>query len=322
MAFIKNLFAACCAIVVLTLSGQAAWPQSGRTIKLVVPVPPGASTDTVARLMAEQIGRAQGVTIVVENRPGASGMIGTEQVSRAAPDGNTLLMTANTYLIDAQTRKANYHPVTAFDPICYLVQSPAVFVVNSASPYRTLKDMLDAARAKPGELSMASVGPGTTFQMGFNTFTKAAGVNMTFVPYQGSAPAATAVMGQHVTAAFAGYAVVAENVKADKLRALAVATMKRIDPLPAVPTFDESGFKNLEVDNWFGIVAPVNTPKEIISQYAGWLKAALADPDVKAKLALQGLYPVGMCGDEFAGYVRKRFDDYGVMIRESNIKTE
>jgi tripartite-type tricarboxylate transporter receptor subunit TctC len=322
MSFVRNLFAVCCAASVLALSGQSAWPQSGRTIKLIVPVPPGASTDALARLMAEQIGRAQGVTIVVENRPGASGMIGTEAVSRAAPDGNTLLMTANTYLIDAQTRKANYHPVTAFDPICYLVQSPAVFVVNSASPYKTFKDLLDAAKAKPGELSMAAVGPGTTFQMGFSTFTKAAGVNMTFVPYQGSAPAATAVMGQHVTSAFAGYAVVAENVKADKLRALAVATMKRIEPLPDVPTFDESGFKNLEVDNWFGIVAPVHTPKEFLTQFGGWLKTALQDPAVKAKLALQGLYPVGMCGDEFAAYVKKRFDDYGVMIRESNIKAQ
>jgi tripartite-type tricarboxylate transporter receptor subunit TctC len=319
MAFIKNLLAA---VFVLALSGQMAFSQSGRTIKLVVPVPPGASTDAVARLMAEQIGRAQGVTIVVENRPGASGMIGTEQVSRAAPDGNTLLMTANTYLIDAQTRKANYHPVTAFDPICYLVQSPAVFVVNSASPYKTFKELLDAARAKPGELSMAAVGPGTTFQMGFNTITKAAGVTMTFVPYQGSAPAATAVMGQHVTSAFAGYAVVSENIKADKLRALGVATMKRIEPLPDVPTFDEQGFKNLEVDNWFGIVAPVHTPKPALDQFGGWLKAALQDPEVKAKLALQGLYPVGMCGDEFAAYVKKRFDDYGVMIRESNIKQQ
>ena len=182
MARIRNVFAACCAVVVLALSGQSAWPQSGRTIHLIVPVPPGASTDAVARLMAEQIGRAQGVTIVVENRPGASGMIGTEAVSRAAPDGNTLLMTANTYLIDAQTRKANYHPVTAFDPICYLVQSPAVFVVNSASPYKTLKDMLDAARAKPGELTMAAVGPGSTFQMGCTTVTRAANVTMTYVP--------------------------------------------------------------------------------------------------------------------------------------------
>src|SRR5260221_6445080 len=172
MARIKTLFVACCTVAVLALSGQSEWPQSGRTIRLIVPVPPGASTDAVARLMAEQIGRAQGVTIVVENRPGASGMIGTEAVSRAAPDGNTLLMTANPYLIDAQTRKANYHPVTAFDPICYLVQSPAVFVVNSASPYKTLKELLDAARTKPGELSMAAVGPGSTFQMGFTAMTK------------------------------------------------------------------------------------------------------------------------------------------------------
>ena len=212
--------------------------------------------------------------------------------------------------------------MTAFEPICYLVQSPAVFVVNSASPYKTLKDLLDAARAKPGELSMAAVGPGSTFQMGFTTMTKAANVSMTYVPYAGSAPAVTAVMGQHVTSAFAGYAVVAENVKADKLRALGVATAKRVDPLPDVPTFDEQGFKNLEVDNWFGVVAPAQTPKDTIAQLSGWFKAALQDPEVKAKLALQGLYPVGQCGDEFASYIRKRFDDYGAMIKESNIKTE
>src|SRR5262249_47748068 len=153
-------------------SSDGAWSQSGRTIRIIVPVPPGASTDFIARLMAEQIGRMQNITIVVENRPGASGMIGTEQVSRSAPDGNTLLMTANTYLLDAQTRKANYHPVTAFDPVCLLVESPAVFVVNSASPYRKFSDMLDAARAKPGELTMAAVGPGSTFQFAFLNFTK------------------------------------------------------------------------------------------------------------------------------------------------------
>ena len=167
------------AFAALALSASAAWPQSGRTIKIVVPVPAGASTDFAARLMAEHIGKAHGVTMVVENRPGASGMIGTEAVSRAAPDGNTLLMTANTYLLDAQTRKANYHPVTAFDPICLLVQSPAVFVVNSASPYHSLKDLLDAAKAKPGELTMAAVGPGSTFQFAFIAITREAGVSMT-----------------------------------------------------------------------------------------------------------------------------------------------
>jgi tripartite-type tricarboxylate transporter receptor subunit TctC len=320
MVRVGSWLAVSCAALALSIG--SAFAQSGKTVRIVVPVPPGASTDAVARLMAEQIGRAQGVTFVVENRPGASGMIGTEQVSRAAPDGTTLLMTANTYLIDAQTRKANYHPVTAFEPICLLVQSPAVFVVNSASPYKSLKDLLDDARKKPGELSMAAVGPGSTFQMGFTQMTKHAGVTMTYVPYQGSAPAVTAVMGQHVTSAFSGWAVVSENVKSDKLRPLGVATAKRVEPLPDTPTFGEQGFKSLEVDNWFGIVAPAHTPKETIAQISGWLQAALKDPEVKAKLALQGLYPVGQCGDEFGSYIRRRFDEYGEMIKESNIKIE
>jgi tripartite-type tricarboxylate transporter receptor subunit TctC len=312
----------CIAAATWVLSGQGAWSQSGRTIKLIVPVPAGASTDFVARLMADQVSQTHGVTMVVENRPGASGMIGTEAASRAAPDGNTLLMTANTYLIDAQTRKASYHPVAAFEPICFLVASPAVLVVNSASPYRTLADLLDAARAKPGELSMASVGPGTTFQMGFATFTAAAKAPMTFVPYAGSAPAVNAVLGQHVTSAFAGYAVVSEQVKGGLLRALAVATLQRIDPLPDVPTFDESGFRKLEVDNWFGVVAPAKTPKESIGELAGWFAAALEAPEVKAKLALQGLYAVGMCGGEFAEFVRKRYDEYGEAIRATNLKPQ
>jgi tripartite-type tricarboxylate transporter receptor subunit TctC len=322
MIAIGRLLAACLAIVSLTLPGQDARAQGARTIKLVVPVPAGASTDFVARLMAEQISRAQGVTMVIENRPGASGMIGTEAVSRAAPDGTTLLMTANTYLIDAQVRKASYHPVTSFEPICFLVESPAILVVNSASPYRTLADLLSAARARPGELTMASVGPGTSFQIGFATFTRMAHVNMTYVPYAGSAPAVNAVLGDHVTSVFVGYAVVAEHLKAGKLRALASATLKRIAPLPDLPTFDESGFKDLEVDNWFGVVAPANTPKETLSQLAGWFTAALALPEVKARLADQGLYPVGTCGADFGALVRKRYDEYGQAIHESNIKGE
>ena len=245
MVRLGRLCVACFAVIVLALCGHGAWSQTARTIKIVVPVPPGASTDFVARLMAEQISRAQGVTIVVENRPGASGMIGTEAVSRAAPDGTTLLMTANTYLIDAQMRKASYHPVTSFETICFLVESPAVLVANSASPYRTLADLLSAARAKPGELTMASVGPGTSFHIGFATFTRMAHVSMTYVPYAGSAPAVNAVLGEHVTSVFTGYAVVAEHLKAGKLRALAAATLKRIAPLPEVPTFDESGFPGL-----------------------------------------------------------------------------
>ena len=317
-----RLLGICIGAAVLALLGHNAWSQSGRTIKLIVPVPAGASTDFVARLMADQVSQTHGVTVVIENRAGAGGMIGTEAAARAAPDGNTLLITGNTYLLDAQTRKANYHPVTSFEPICYLAMSPAVLVVNSASPYRTFAELLDAARAKPGELSMASIGPGSTFQMAFAMFTAAAGVKMTFVPYAGSAPAANAVLGQHVTSGFAGYAVVSEQIKGGLLRPLAVATLKRIDPLPDVPTFDESGFKGLEVDNWFGVIAPAGTSRETVNELAGWFAAALKVPEVKAKLALQGLYPVGLCGADFAEFTRKRYDEYGEAIRATGLKAQ
>lgn len=318
-----SLRLATAAVLVLPLAwAGTASAQTSRTVKLVVPVPPGASTDFAARLLGDQISRMQGVTVVIENRPGASGMIGTEAVSRAAPDGNTLLVTANTYLIDAQVRKANYHPVTSFEPVCYLVDSPALFVVNSASPYRTLADLIKDARAKPGALSMGAVGPGSTFQMGFATFTRTAGVSMTYVPYPGSAPAVNAVLGEHVTAAFSGYAVVSEQIKANKLRALGTATPKRIEPMPELPTFEEQGFKGVEVDNWFGVIAPAKTPADTLRELSAWFKAAMQVPDVTAKFALQGLYPGTLCGAEFGALLRASYDKYGIAIRETGIKTE
>lgn len=307
-----------CALAVVT--PQSAVAQTARTIRLVVPVPAGASTDVIARLTAEQISKSQKVTMVVENRPGAGGMIGTEFVSRAVPDGNTLLMTANTYLIDAQTRKASYHPVTAFEPVCLLVESPAVFLVSGASPYRSLGDLLAAARTRPGELSMASVGPGSTFQIGFINLTRAAGVTMTYVPYQGSAPAVTAALGQHVTAVFAGYAVVAEQLRSGALRALAAATAQRTELLPGVPTFRELGFADLEVDNWFGVIAPAQTPSATRDELIAWFKAAMSDPEVQAKVAAQGLRTVLTCGEAFGALISKRFDEYGVAIRDANLK--
>ncbi|PWT93780.1 MAG: hypothetical protein C5B56_00155 [Proteobacteria bacterium] len=308
-----------CIVAAVVLASHAALAQTGRTIRLVVPVPAGASTDVIARLTAEQISRSRGVNMVIDNRPGAGGMIGTEFVSRAAPDGNTLIMLSNTYLIDAQMRKASYHPVTAFDPVCLLVESPAVFLVNGASPYATLKDLIDAARTRPGELSMAAIGPGSALHLGFINLTQAAGVSMTYVPYAGSAPAVTAALGQHVTSVFSGYAVVVEQMKNGALRALAAATSRRTDLLPDVPTFKEQGFPDLEVDNWFAVNAPANTPKPTLRQLIEWFTAAMDDPEVKAKVGAQGMYTVLTCGDEFGALIRKRYDEYGEAIRHSNL---
>src|SRR5262245_51409811 len=156
-----------------TIPGNMARSQA-RTIKIVVLLSPGGAVDIVARLLATQISSTQGATVVVENRPGANGAIGTEAAARAVPDGNTLLVVANNFVTDPHLRKVNFDPLTSFEPICYLVNAPTIIVVNSASPYRTLADLLDAARARPGELSMASIGPGSPFQIGLEILKRAA----------------------------------------------------------------------------------------------------------------------------------------------------
>jgi tripartite-type tricarboxylate transporter receptor subunit TctC len=317
----RTLFAALAMLTAFGAGGDAVRSQT-RTIKLVVPNPPGASTDILARLLAEQISRTQGVTIVVENRPGAGNVIGTEAVARAVPDGNTLLINANPFVIDPHLRKLNYDPLTSFEPICYLVNSPTIVVVNSASPYRTLADWLEAARAKPGELTLGSIGPGSASHIGFEMLKRAAKVDLTFVPYPGNPPAVNALLGGHVSAVLTGYPVVAGQLKTGALRALATTTRSRIDLAPDLPTVAESGYKDYEVEFWNGVVAPAKTPKEALTQLAGWFTAALQAPETKPKLLAQGLYPVGTCGADFAAFIRKQYDEYGRAIRAANIKAD
>jgi tripartite-type tricarboxylate transporter receptor subunit TctC len=315
-----RLAAAAITVLSVTSSGHGAWSQTPKTIKIIVPFSPGGPTDTVARLVAEQIGRVQGPTMVIENRPGAGGVIGTEAAAHAVPDGNTLLLIAPAFLVNPHLRKLNYDPLTSFEPICYLVKSPPVIVVNSTSPYRTLADLLNAARAKPGDLSLASVGPATGMQLAFEMLKRAANVDLTFVPYGGTAPSMTALLGGHVTSALVNYSEAAEQVKTGKLRGLAVTALERIDLLPDEPTVAEFGY--WDYDQEFGIVAPARTSKVIVAQLIDLFANALQTPEMKAKLVGQGLVPVRVCGAEFAARLRKQYDDYGRVIREANIKVE
>jgi tripartite-type tricarboxylate transporter receptor subunit TctC len=310
------------AIMLMSLSGYDSWAQATKTIKIVVPAPPGGAGDILARLLGEQIGRAEGQTILIENRSGAGATIGAEAVSHAAPDGNTLLMAATDLLVSPHVRKVNYDLLASFEPICALVNVPFVIVVNGASPYRTLADLLDAARAKPGDLTLAGFGPATASQIAFESLKRASKVDMTFVPYPGNGPAVNALLGEHVTSMLASYATVAEQLNAGKLRALATESRTRIEPLPEVPTVAESGYKDYDVDYWLGILAPAKTPKGTVSQLAGWFTAALQVPETKRKLVAQGLFPVGMCGADFAALLRKQYDEFGRVIRAANIKAE
>jgi tripartite-type tricarboxylate transporter receptor subunit TctC len=259
---------------------------------------------------------------VVEDRPGAGTVIGTEAVARSAPDGNTVLMVAPSFIINPSLRKVNYDPLRDFEPICHLAATPMVIVVNAAAPYRSLADLLDAARAKPGELTLGSGGPGASLHIGFEILKRAAGIEMTYVPYNGNAPAINALLGGHLTSVYADYPTVVEQLKAGALRALAVGSRKRAEALPDVPTIEESGFKDYDLDIWYGLVAPAKTPSDALAQAADWSASAVKTADMKPKLALQGLYPVGICGAPFGAHLQKQYEDYERVIREAQIKAE
>jgi tripartite-type tricarboxylate transporter receptor subunit TctC len=301
---------------------HSAWSQAARTIRVIITVPPGGSIDLLFRLLADHIGSTKGQTVVIESRPGGGGTIAAEAVARAAPDGNTLLSNNNGTIISAILRKVNYDPLTSFEPICYLVTTPQIVAVNSASPYRTLAELLDAARAKPGELSLASVGPNTTQHIGIERLKKLAGANLTYVPFAGGAPTVNALLGAHVTSAVLNWSEVGEQVISGKVRAIATMAAQRIVPLPDLPTVSESGFKDFETDVWFGLVAPAKTPKETVAQLIDWFRTALLAPEVKAKLVAQALYPDPKCGADFEAHLRRQYDQFTRLIRELNFKTE
>src|SRR5262245_7939541 len=318
-----HLAAGASALCILTIGtpGQIAWSQTARAFKIIVPYAPGGGGSVLARVLADQIERTQKVTIVVENRPGAGTVIGTEAVARAAPDGNTLLITNTTIIINAHLRKQNYDPIRSFEPICRLAKSPSFITVNSVSPYRTLTDLLNAARANPGAITAAGF-PANNSKISIEVLTRRANVDITSVPFPGSTPAVNALLGGHVTALSDNYATVAAHIKAGNLRALATTSRERSEVLPDVPTVAEMGFKDYGVEGWWGIFAPAKVPQAALAQFTDWTAAALQVPELKQKLERLGFYPAIMCGAEFATYFQNQFDEYGPLLREANISAE
>lgn len=293
--------------------------QTG-TVKIIVPSTAGGGADILSRLLADQIARTQGVTMIVENRPGAGNTIGTEAASRAAPDGNTILISTPEFVINPHLRKLNYDPLTSFESVCYLARAPQLLVVNPTSSYRTLADLFDAARANPGTLTLASPGPASSPHIAFEALRAAAKVDITYVPYPGAAPAVNALLGGHVTSVLASYPNVVGQIKSGQLRALAATSLSRLQQFPDVPTLAESGFKDFEADLWFGTAVPAKTPPEAVAKLSDWFRAALQVPEIRSKLEAQGLFPVGTCGAEFDAFIHKQHDQFGRTIREANIK--
>jgi tripartite-type tricarboxylate transporter receptor subunit TctC len=234
------------AVLALT-SAEVAWPQATKPIKVVVPFPPGGGADILARLLREQMSRSFGLTMLIENRPGAATVLGAEAVSRSAPDGTTLLLNTGNLVIAPHLRQLSYDPLTSFEPICHLVDTPMFLVVNANSSFRSLGDLVSEARARPGQLTLASVGPATTLHIALERFRRGAEMDAVYVPFSGTAPTVNALLGGHVTAAFAEYPVVVELVRSGNLRALATGSRHRIAPLTEVPRSRSRAIPNMRL---------------------------------------------------------------------------
>jgi tripartite-type tricarboxylate transporter receptor subunit TctC len=307
------------ASALLAMTRTPAWSQSTQAIRLVVPYPPGGGIDVLARILADEIGRTQGQSIVIENRPGAGTEIGTEVVARAAPDGKTLLINNNALVILPHVRKVNYDLRADLAPICNAANTPTVMVVNSNSPYRSLQDIVNAARAKPAELTYGSA-PAGLMNVAFEMLAHQGDFKVTFVPFGGTPPALNAVLGDHITIGFVDYPAAAGHIQSGKLRAVAVGSRTRIAELPDVPTIAESGFKDYEIEVWYALFAPVKTPTDTMSRLAGWFKEAALSPTIRGKLTAQGFNPVGECGAQFAAYLKSEDDKFARAIRNANIR--
>jgi tripartite-type tricarboxylate transporter receptor subunit TctC len=292
-----------------------------RPIKLIVPFPPGGTADIQARLVGQHMTQTLGQPVVTESKPGGGTIIGTSFVAKAPADGYTVLLMANSFVINAKLHNnLPYDGIKAFEPIACMTNSPQVIAVNAASPYRTFKEWLDAARAKPGTLSYATVGPATTQHIAGEMLQRATGIKLIYAPFAGGLPAVNAVLAGHVDAVLANLSEMSAHIEAGKMRPLAVTTTQRLETLKQVPTVAESGYPGYEAAAWFGLVAPIGTPREIVAKLAEGVNSALGDAELRKKLVTVGLEPYYMGPPQFATHIAQQYERYSRVIDEAGIK--
>jgi len=310
------------AVLPLNASAQAGWPS--KPITYVVPFPPGGTTDTLARLIGQRLGQALGTTVVVENRPGAGGNIGSDYASKAAPDGYTILGgTISSHAINASLYpKMPYDVVKSFAPITLIGTNANVLVVSAGSPFKTVKDIVAEAKAKPDTLAFASAGNGTSQHLAGELFKSLAGIKITHIPYKGSGPAIQDVMAGQVPMMFDTTVVAAQHIDSGKLRALAVTSAKRIKSMPNVPTMAEAGVSGYELESWQAIFAPANTPKPIVDRLYKEISAIIKTPDMQARLEKLGMEPSGMSPGEFAEFQRSEIVKWAKVVKAADIRID
>jgi tripartite-type tricarboxylate transporter receptor subunit TctC len=317
-----------CAVIALAFcmlaSAAAAQKYPDRPIKMLVGFAAGGGTDVAARIVAPALGEGLGQSVVVENRPGASGLLAAEAVARATPDGYTLMMGSQTTLAVAPSlyRKFTVDGARDFAAVAPAGTSPLVLLVNPTVPAHSVAELIALARQKPGTLNFASGGVGTTPHMAGELLRLTAGINIVHVAYRGEAPAINDLLGGQIPMMFANLSAVIGNVQAGKLRAIAVASLKRSPSAPDIPTLAESGLPGFEVETWFGIVAPAGTPRDIREQLNRQVQHALAQDDTKRRLAALGMAGASGTADAFEAYIKAEIAKWTKVIRDADIKPQ
>ncbi|MBF6989029.1 MULTISPECIES: tripartite tricarboxylate transporter substrate binding protein [Cupriavidus] len=302
-------------------AAPAAYPD--RPIRLVVPYPAGGAADTVARTLAAPLGAKLGQTIVVDNRPGASGVIGAGAVAKAAPDGYTLLLDATAHSVNPSLQaRLPYDTVKDFAPISLVVLVPNLLVVPPNSPFTSPKDIVNAAKAKPGKLTYASAGPGTAQHLAAELFRQQSGLNLLHVPYKGGAPALSDLMGGQVDMMFSNMAASYPLVAGKKLKVLATTGTKRSAALPDTPTIAESGLPGYQVYEWNGLFAPAGTPQAIVDRLSALTREVLNSPEVSKRLAAIGAEPAGSRPEDFRKFVEGETAKWAKVIKQGSIRAE
>ena len=314
-----------CALVALAISAAAhAQVYPSKPIRMIVAYPPGGGTDIVGRMVAQKLGEALGQNVVVENRGGASGNIGTEIAARAAPDGYTVLMgnVAPNAINVSLFRSLPFDPVADFAPVSLVASTPNILVVHPSTPARTVKEVIALARARPGTLNFASAGVGSSSHLAGELFRVLAGADIVHVPYKGAGPAMVDVLSGQVQLYFATMPAAMPHVKSGKLVPIAVTSARRSPALPELPTIAESGVAGYEASTWYGLLAPAHTPGPAVARLHEGILKILGEAELRERLTDQGFEPVGDSPQEFAAYIRSEIAKWGKVIRDAGIRSE
>lgn len=295
-----------------------------KPIRMIVPFPPGGTTDILARVAGQKITEAFGQQVIVDNRPGAGGNIGTELVAKSAPDGYTLLTDPGSTLTinPSLYAKLPYDVLKDFAPVTIIAAVPNLLVVHPSLPVKSVRDLIILAKARPGQLNYASTGAGQSTHLSMELFKTMAGINVVHIPYKGSSPALADLLGGQVSLMFDNMPSSLPHVKAGKLRALAVSTLKRSPAMPQLPTVAESGLPGFEVSVWFGVLAPAGTSRDIVSKLNSAIVKSLQSPDVRERLAGQGAEAIGNTPEQFTAQMQRDLVKWAKVVKDSGVKLD